>query len=297
MKDFPLINQPAFTQNSAFTILERPCSDLVFPYHMHPDYQLNLVVEGQGSRIIGDHNEAYTSGDLVLIGPNLPHYWTYDSEFQKQYGNGRAVILHFNQHFAGSDFIQQAAAKPIADLLNRSYRGLVFHHKTKERISEILAEIKGQSTLKQMVGLINILSELSYSTDYSYLAGTAYENKKIPEQELKIKRIINFIKMHLSDSELSLEKCASMASMSPSAFSKYFKKQTGQNYISVINEMRLSEICKKLGTSDKPIAEIAHDCGFNNISHFNKMFKKQYKITPKQFVSKINNLDKVSNKA
>lgn len=99
--------------------------------------------------------------------------------------------------------------------------------------------------------------------------------------------------MHFNDSELSLEKCAVMASMSTTSFSKYFKKQPRQNYISVLNELRLSETCKQLSGSDKTIAQIAHNCGSNNISNINKMFKKRYKYTPKQFVDQINRSGKI----
>jgi len=288
MKEYPLVNQPAFTNNKSFSIMERPCADLVFPYHMHPDYQLNFVIEGKGIRVTGDHSEKYSSGDLVLLGPNLPHYWTYDSDSHSKTGGGKAVIIHFNRYFAGHDFINKSEVKPINDLLDGAYRGLSFYGELKNRIIKLLLTIKDAQPLNQLVGMINILTEIALTTEYKYLAGPAYENKKIPEQELKIKRIIHFIKMHFNDSDLSLEKCANMASMSPTAFSKYFKKQTGQNYITVLNELRLSETCRLISNSDKTIKQIAQGCGFNNMSNFNKLFRKHYKCTPREFLERIN---------
>ena len=121
------------------------------------------------------------------------------------------------------------------------------------------------------------MSEISQTQELNFLAGPAFENKKISEQELKIKRVINFISTHFNDSELSLEKLAGMASMSPTSFSKYFKKQTGQNYIEVLTGLRLSEACKLLGNTDLNISQIAHNCGYNNLSNFNKLFKVKYK--------------------
>lgn len=287
MKDSPVVNQPAFGTDNSFSIMVRPCVDLVFPYHMHPDFQLNLVVEGRGTRVVGDHSEEYTSGDLVLLGPNLPHYWTYDNNFLAENGKGKAVIIHFNNDFAGKDFIHKQEVKPILELFDKAYRGLRIMGDCKTWVIEELMNIDDAQPLKRLVTLINILTEISQSGDIGYLAGPAFENKKIPEQELKIKRILNFISTHFNDSQLSLVKLANMASMSPTSFSKYFKKQTGQNYIEALTNLRLSEACKLLVNTDLSIAEIAHCCGYNNLSNFNKLFKTQYKCTPKKFAERI----------
>jgi AraC-like DNA-binding protein len=287
MKDSPVVNQPAFNTDSSFTVMIRPCTDLVFPYHMHPDFQLNLVVEGKGIRVVGDHSEDYKSGDLVLLGPNLPHYWTYDKDFLEKNGKGKAIIIHFKKDFAGNDFIHKPEVEPIPELFDKAFRGLSFHGSCKQSVIEELLTIENARPLNRLVLLINILTELSQTNELKYLAGPAYENKKIPEQELKIKRIINFISNHYNDNELSLDKLAGMASMSSTSFSKYFKKHTGQNYIEVLTSLRLSEACKKLGQTDGSIAQIAHNCGYNNLSNFNKLFKMRYNCTPKQFVEKI----------
>jgi AraC-like DNA-binding protein len=293
MKGLPVINQPAFSTENSFSFMVRPCVDLVFPYHMHPDYQLNFVIEGKGTRVVGDHSEEYTSGDLVLLGPNLPHYWTYDETFLKQYGKGKAIIIHFNKDFAGGDFIDKPEVRPILEIFEKAYRGLNIYGESKKTVIKQLLLLEEEDSLKRLVTLINVLQVISQSQEISYLAGPAFESKKIPDQELKIKRIINFISTHFNDSELSLDKLANMASMSTTSFSKYFKKQTGQNYIEVLTGLRLSEACKLLGNTDLNIVQIAHSCGYNNLSNFNKLFKMQYKCTPKQFGERIKRTGKL----
>jgi AraC-like DNA-binding protein len=260
---------------------------------MHPDYQLNLVVEGKGVRVVGDHNEEYTSGDLVLIGPNLPHYWTYDEEYLEKFGKGKAIIIHFKRDFAGKDFMNKSELKPVTELLEKAFRGLRIKGVYKEKISSQLLEMEEAKPLARLLSLINILVEISESGEYDLLAGSAFENKKISETELTIKRVINFINTHYADSELNMRKLANMASMSPTSFSKYFKKQTGQKYIEVLTDLRLSEACKQLANTDLSIAQIAHNCGYNNLSNFNKLFKVKYKCTPKQFVNRIKTTNKV----
>lgn len=287
MKELPVINQPAFKTDNSFSMMVRPCIDLVFPYHMHPDFQLNFVVDGKGKRIVGDHSEEYEIGDLVLLGPNLPHYWTYDKDYLADRGKGEAIIIHFNKNFAGSDFINKPEAKPILELLEKAYRGLRIKGSCRKKIGENLLLLKKSSPLTRLVTLINVLTEISQSQELDYLAGPAYENKKESEQELKIKRITNFMANHYDDNELSLDKLANMASMSSTSFSKYFKKHTGQNYIEALTGIRLSEASKLLGNSDLSIAQIAHSCGYNNLSNFNKLFKTHYKCTPKEFVKRI----------
>lgn len=260
---------------------------------MHPDYQLNFVVKGKGIRFVGDHSEQFSSGDLVLIGPNLPHYWTYNEEYLKKHGKGKAIIIHFKREFAGQDFINKPELKTVSELLEKAFRGLRIKGSCKDKISSRLLEIEDAKPLLRLVTLINILIDISESGEYEYLAGSAFENKKISETELTIKRIINFINTHYWDSELSLDKLANMASMSPTSFSKYFKKQTGQKYIEVLSNLRLSEVCKLLADTDLSIAQIAHNCGYNNLSNFNKLFKVKYKCTPKQFVNRIKTTNKV----
>ena len=293
MKEAPVINQPALSNENSFSVMIRPCVDLVFPYHMHPDYQLNFVVDGKGTRVVGDHSEGYSSGDLVLLGPNLPHYWTYDETYLKENGKGKTIIIHFDKDFAGKDFMIKPEVKPILELFDKAYRGLRIYGKTGENVTGKLLLLEEEDPLKRLVSLINILLVISQSNEIAYLAGPAFENKKVPDQELKIKRIINFISTHFNDSELSLEKLANMASMSATSFSKYFKKHTGQNYIEVLTGLRLSEACKLLGNSDLTIAQIAHSCGYNNLSNFNKLFKIQYKCTPKQFSERIKRIGKI----
>lgn len=284
MKDSPLLNQSAFSADKSFSFMVRPCADLVFPYHMHPDFQLNLVLEGKGKRIVGDHIDEYTSGDLVLLGPNLPHYWTYDRDFLTRNGKGTAIIIHFNRNFAGRDFISKPELKPLAQLLDKAYRGIKIEGPILGKLIDILRSVENGTDLMRLVALINILTEISLGKDYKYLAGPAYENKEIPDQELKIKRIINFLSHHYNDGEISLERLANMASMSPTSFSKYFKKQTGQNYVEVLSDLRLSAACKELGSSDYNISQIASRCGYHNLSNFNKLFKAKYKCTPREFI-------------
>lgn len=288
MQDSPLVNQPAFSTGKSFSFMMRPCTDLVFPYHMHPDFQLNLVIEGKGKRIVGDHIDEYNSGDLVLLGPNLPHYWTYDQHFLEHKGKGSAIIIHFSRNFAGSDFISKPEVIPIVQLLDKAYRGIKIEGPVLKKIVDIMLSMENGTELQGLVSLIDILTEITLSKEYHYLAGPAYENKKIPDQELKIKRIIHFLKHHYNDSEISLDKLANMASMSPTSFSKYFKKQTGQNYMEVLSDLRLSAACKELGNSDYSISQIASRCGYNNLSNFNKLFKAKYKCTPKGFIERRN---------
>lgn len=287
MASSPLINQPAHDPDESFSLMARTCYDLVFPYHMHPGYQLNYVVEGKGTRTVGDHTEDYGPGDLVLIGPNLPHYWTYDKKYLEEKGKGKAIIIHFNKFFAGADFINKPAVSPLVELMSLAGRGLSFYGHVRRRVVSMVRSMEKAAPINRLVILINILTELSQTREFKILAGPSYETGTLSEQEIKIKRIIHFMTKHFNDNGLSLDKLAAMAAMSSTSFSKYFKKQTGQNYIELLTGLRLSNACKLLNHTDLTISQVAGECGYYNLSNFNRLFKKQYSCSPRQFLKRI----------
>lgn len=286
MHTSPIHNEASFGTDSSFSVMKRPCVELVFPYHMHPNYQLNYVIEGKGKRIVGDHSGDYESGDLVLLGPNLPHYWTYDSNFQEEYGSGEAVIIHFDKDFAGSDFISKPELNPINNMLEQAHRGILYKSSQMPDVIEKIKALPEFDPLKRLIYLIHILFELSTTKHKILLAGVAYEKIELPDVVIKINRIINFIKKHFHEEDLNQSKLADMAGLSNSSFSRYFRRQTGKNYIDFLKDIRLSHAYKLLNESDLSVSQIAANCGYMNLSNFNKHFKNKYKHTPKTFLGK-----------
>ena len=292
MQISPIHNEASFGADSSFSVMKRPCMDLVFPYHMHPNYQLNYVIEGKGKRVAGDHTENYQSGDLVLIGPNLPHYWTFDEQYRKKNGTGSAVIIHFDKDFAGSDFMAKPELKPINELFELAHRGIFFNSSELKEVVSVITELPQMEPLKRLVNLINILYELSKTSHKTLLAGEAYEKTELPDVVLKINRIINFIKKHFHEEDLNQSKLAEMAGLSNSSFSRYFRRQTGKNYIDFLKDIRLSHAWKLLNESDLTVAQIAAKSGYLNLSNFNKHFKTKYNRTPKTFLGNRIQLDR-----
>jgi AraC-like DNA-binding protein len=225
--------------------------------------------------------EFYKSGDLVLIGPNLPHYWTYENDFQELHGHGHAIVVHFDSDFAGNDFLSRPEVKPVADLLEHAHRGLFFNSgELEETVNKIIA-LPELDPLARLVDLINILFVLSGTEHKVFLAGSAYENQELPEVVFRINRIINFIKKHFHEEDLSQGKLAEMAGLSNSSFSRYFRRQTGVNYIDFLKDIRLSHAYKLLHETDLSVSQVANHSGYFNLSNFNKQFKMKYKCTPK----------------
>jgi len=284
MQQSPIHNEATHGTDSSFSVMKRPCVDLVFPYHMHPNYQLNLVVDGKGKRVVGDHAEDYQSGDLVLIGPNLPHYWTYDENYKEKNGEGSAVIIHFDKEFAGDDFISKPEVKPIYDMLEQAHRGIFYKSSGLKNVVAKISELPKLDPLKRLITLINILFELSKTTHKRLIAGEAYEKNELPDVVLKINRIINFIRKHFHEEDLNQSKLADMAGLSNSSFSRYFKRQTGKNYIDYLKDIRLSHAYKLLNESDLSVSQVASRCGYLNLSNFNKQFKNKYQRTPITFL-------------
>jgi AraC-like DNA-binding protein len=250
-----------------------------FPYHAHPEYELNYVSNIRGSRHVGDHKEDIEHEDLVLTGPYLPHQWK--CAFGKS-GNTRQLTVQMSHTFPGKDFLERPEAKKIKDLLNRSSRGIVFEGKVVGETERLIHKLLKTSDFKGMMVLLEILHTLSEWKSYRILSSTTY----LPEREAFSRNektdILYYMLQHFREN-VSLQSVAKQYNMSESAFAHFIRKKTGKSFTSLLNEMRIGYACRQLIDTDKNIAEVCFECGYNNISYFNRKFRELKTRSPKTF--------------
>ena len=263
----------------AFREFDLPAFDS--PWHFHPEFELTLVTNGTGRRFVGDHIEGYGPGDLVLIGSDLPHFWRTESS-GSEHDRSRSLVVQFLPEFLGPEFLDLPELDAIKGLFANASRGLKFSGRTRKRASEILTRMASRSPQGQLLGLLDALDVLSRSPDVGVLATEGFAPALDTRTVERINRCQNYIFDHL-DEPLRLDEVASQMSMSPSAFSRYFKRAMGKTFSHFVNELRVGKACRTLLESDRPVAEIAYDCGFNNLSNFNRRFKELRGISPRQF--------------
>nr|WP_068890014.1 AraC family transcriptional regulator [Pedobacter panaciterrae] len=267
-----------YTDNS---FLLREFTEFTAPYHFHPEHELTLIVKGKGNRYVGNHMDAYTDGDLVLLGSNLPHCWKIENEQEKE-SDVASVVLQFNGDFLGNDFLSRPELSQILDLLERSKHGIQFLKDTAEEITKRLILLAKQpNAFKRLIEFLEILYTLAISKEYILLdkQGTkAHQSGKTERINTVLAYIIDNYK-----NEISLDQAAALINMTPNAFCKYYKKTTKKTFIETVTDYRINYAIQQLVNSDKSISDICFENGFGDLSHFYKLFKRKMKLSPLKY--------------
>lgn len=255
-------------------------------WHFHPEVELVYVDEGKGKRHIGNHMSYYNDSQLLLIGSNLPHIGYTDRP-----NHGSELLVQFLPDFLGNDFFKVPEMLVIGHLFERAKNGLLFHKETQRKIGAQIHELNTVKGFKRTLLLLDILHELAIATDYDILNAQQFTFEASLQNNSKIERAYKYINQHFQE-QIPLEDVASEVSMTVPAFCRYFKKVSGKPFTKIVNEYRVVHATKLLTETTLSIADVCYECGFNNFSHFNKVFKEitgksagKYRSALKQIVS------------
>ena len=274
-------------ENSSFQIKEVIQNRFDAPYHYHPAFELTLIIAGEGKRFVGNHIADFHSGDLVLLGSNLPHCWQnhrqdwlVESEDSQQ---AQALVIHFTADFLGADFFNKPECKPIKQLLDKSRGGFSIQGPTQDRVVREMLALKELNPFARLMSLLNILQLIANSGADSQPIDTNEISYQLSSTDLdRINRIYAYVIANYTQ-EVHLDEVAHLANMTETAFCRYFKKVTKKTFVSLVTEFRIKHACELLRTSNKAMAEICFESGFGNLSHFNKQFKQYMNETPLQY--------------
>jgi len=238
-------------------------------WHFHPELELVYVNKGQGKRHIGNHLSYFNNSQLLLIGSNLPHNGFTD----RFTTNGKETIVQFKSDFLGVEFFNTPESASIASLFERAKRGILFMPAIKSIVGPKVQKLKDFEGLNRVLKLLEILNELAESDAYTLLNvdGFAFETK--PQDSTKIDIIFRHVNNNFQR-HISLEEIADKVSMTVPSFCRYFKRVTGKTFTSLVNEYRVVHATKLLLEKQTSITDICFESGFNNFSHFNKLFKE-----------------------
>ncbi|GAB3493427.1 AraC family transcriptional regulator [Spirosoma knui] len=255
-------------------------------WHFHPHYQLFLVEEGTGTRFIGDSIKPFGPGDLVFLGPNLPHLWRSDkSYFNKPSGlTTRGIVVYFSEDFLGGSFFDKHEMVPLRQLLNHARKGLEWTGPTRGRAEEYLQELGRLPVgFGRVLCLLNLLDELSHATDYRFLTSPGYINTVKPAETDRMQQVHDYVLSHFPG-DLSLDTVADLAGMTPPAFCRYFKARANKTFSEFVSEVRIGHACKLLIDGKQNITQISFESGFRTLSNFNRQFKEITGQTPSTYV-------------
>lgn len=269
------------SDKDCFYLIDRNKTEFNYPLHRHGDLELNFVSHCSGAlRIVGDSIEELGEYDLALIGPDLEHCWaqgTCDTDMKRE------ITIQFSTNLLSDELLGKNPLHPISELLKKAARGVAFGMPTILEVYTLLDALSKDGTpFGRLIGFLEILHILASTDDYRQLSTTSFSNAKISSDSRRVSRVEDEINKRYN-SNITLDEMASIAGMTPTAFSRFFRRRTGRTLSEYIIDIRLGHAARKLVDTTMTIAEICYDCGFNNISNFNRSFKRKKGCSPKVF--------------
>lgn len=255
-------------------------------WHFHPEIELVYINKGKGKVHIGNHLSYFNCSQLLLLGANLPHHGFSDRLTTK----GSETIVQFKPDVLGQTFLNMPEMKAITLLLERAKRGIMYNPETKKVVGPKIQKLLEFDGIKKIILLLEILNDLALSNHYTLLNVDGFAFETTPQDSNKIDIIFKHINNNF-ERQIPLDEIANKASITVPAFCRYFKKATGKTFTKLVNEYRVVHATKLLSESTSSITDICFECGFNNFSHFNKLFKEftgksasKYRNEMKRFV-------------
>lgn len=272
--------------DTSFYFTRWDCKHFDKPWHFHEEYELVLIAQSRGTKFIGDAVSLFDEGDLILIGPNIPHLFRNDEEYYQQDSglNAVSMFLHFTEDFLGKDFFTIPEMKSVRELLDRASTALQIHGKTKKQIVQKLRDMNDKNPAGRLVTLMEILIRLSESKELKPLLSTTF-SPNVTTNSRDANRIHNILEFIMANyrEQIYLSEIASRLNMSEASFSRYFKHHTGKTFSSYVTDVRISHACRLLMQGEENIAQVAYQSGFENLANFYRHFKKITGEIPKDY--------------
>lgn len=276
----PSLLQVALAPNQSFAV--RPHVNPLFynQWHYHPELELTWVQQGSGIRFVGDSIAHFQAGDLILLGPNLPHFWRSDEGPGSQ-PPCQALVVQFGEHFWGESFLALPELGAVRDLLLRARRGIRISGPARRQVSQAMEDLAGAGGLDRILGLLRIL-QLIAAGEHPYLSGPGFSQVFNAADTRRIAAIYAFTLARFAG-KIMLEEVAAQVHMTPNAFCRYFKKHTRKTFTQFLTEIRIGHACKLLMEDGGSVAQVCLESGFQNFSNFNRYFKSITGLTPSQY--------------
>jgi AraC-like DNA-binding protein len=281
MSHHPIKEVTPLRETECFTVFHRIKDKFDFPYHYHEEYELNMILNASGAqRVVGDRIEEIGDYELVLTGPNLPHGWFNNNCRSK---NIVEVTVQWNKDLFSDQFLNKNQLNFIKRMLQVSSFGIKFSKSTIKSIAPEILNLHKTVGFDSVIKLMLILRDLSVSKDTELLVeGDMLLDKSLNFRSRRLDVAFDYMNKNFSKL-ISLNDVAELVNMSEVSFSRFIKKRTGKTFIDNLNEIRLGHATRMLIETSNTVAEICYLCGFNNISNFNRAFKRKKNCTPSAY--------------
>lgn len=265
--------------HDCFTVFTRDKKDFDFPVHCHEEYELNYILNGKGvRRIVGYHMAEIGETELVMVGGSIPHAWV-THHFAGD--NLHEITVQFHHNLFDEQFLQRNQLSAIRNLLHSSRQGVLFSLDTILKVAPRLERLSSANGFESVLELMSILQELATSKNMEILSKATSVEEKPDVKGQSMDKVITYIRQNYSK-DISLKEIADVVNMPEITFSRMIRKHTNRTFIELLNDIRLSHASRLLINTTYTVAEVSYMCGFNNLSYFNRVFRRKNGCTPRE---------------
>jgi AraC-like DNA-binding protein len=243
-------------------------------WHYHPELELVYIIEASGRQFIGDSIHHFKNNDLILVGSNLPHLWRCDEKFMEKGSKLKveAVIIHFLPDCFGSEFFKMPENKFLLNLFQKAQMGVRIKDQSRDLVSDLMRRLVTAKNSERIILLLQILETIAHSDQTRTICSEGLSFQYSHSEAERLNTIYQHILNNFSK-QLTLEQIAKIAHLTPNGFCRYFKSRIKKPFSKFLLEVRIGHACKLLAETEKSVAEICYESGFNNFSNFNRHFK------------------------
>ena len=278
----PFLERLQVTDDASWAMLNRRLDDAIpFQWHHHPEYELTLTLNSRGQRFIGDHIGEYGDGDLVLIGPYLPHTWSSIDKPDPTQPH-IALVMWFLPDWADHLTSKFPELRSVGAMLTRAAAGLRFSSPISATARPLIEALFRRQPTERFLLLLQVLSLLATDKDATPLAATTPNTAGPTAERTRIDRVLDHIHAHYAQ-PITIAALSDIAALSPSGLHRTFRRHTSQTVSQYLIRLRLGRACALLSSTTLPVGQIAGDVGYDSLANFNRQFKALKGSTPRQY--------------
>jgi len=268
-------------RNDCFLVFDRHRKSFNYPIHFHPEFELNYISNANGARrLVGDHMALIADKELVLTGPNLYHGWqNFENSKKSEF---HEITIQFPNDVFEAGLLDRNLLKPIKTLFQNANRGILFSKETTEQVENQILNLSKTNGFDSFLQFQSLLYDLAISRDQTFLTNMSFQHQNDFYNSERIEKVYHFLQENYQR-KIKIEEVAALLNMSVISLSRLIKQRTGKSFIEFLIEVRLGSATRQLVETSESITQICFDCGFNNISNFNRIFKKYQNCTPSEF--------------
>ena len=278
------LHKSSIPESKTFLLKELNDSHFDPVWHAHSEYQLFVVLEGTGTRFIGETVNAFRPGELILLGPHLPHLWRSDERYFDRNSGERThgIVLYLDEHFPGNEMVDKDEFVQVRKLLQRARHGIQFTGRKKDDAIELMREMLTHKGMESIVLLFKLFHLLSGLRNSETICHSAYQEPYQKNEAQRMNIVYDHVMKNFSR-QIPLAELAALVHMTPSSFSRYFTTRNNKTVSDFLKEVRIAQACKRLTDTDDLIADISYTCGFNTFSNFNVQFRELVGCRPSEY--------------